>query len=234
MLLQLLKISMPFLKYIFNPIIIFVIPILEFLLENIYKQTFAKFYVLETIARIPYFSYLAVLHLYQSFGQHPALELLDLHYKETVNEEYHLMIMEELGGAAKWYNRWTARFLGFFYYGAVFILYIIAPASGYFLMEKVESVAAKSYTEFLKQKEEMLKKTKAEGFALKYYFSQKGRMTEIEEGENFVPTLYDVFTSIRNDELIHVSDMQVTGNMKSLYSQNRGIEIVEDVIKRGI
>lgn len=225
---------MSILKYIFNPIISFIIPILSFLLENIYKQTYAKFYVLETIARIPYFSYLAVLHLYQSFGQHPALELLDLHYKETVNEEYHLMIMEELGGAEKWYNRWIAKFLGLLYYGAVFILYIISPASGYFLMEKVESFAAKSYTEFLDIKEGILKATKAEGFALKYYFSNKGRMTEIEEDKDFVPTLFDVFTSIRNDELVHVSDMQKTGNMKSLYSQNRGQEIIEDVLKRGI
>jgi ubiquinol oxidase len=225
---------MPFLKHIFNPIISAVIPALSILLEKIYGLNYSKFYVLETIARIPYFSYLAVLHLYQSFGQKPALELLDLHYKETVNEEYHLMIMEELGGGEKWYNKLTARILGFFYYGAVFILYLIAPASGYYLMEMVESFAAKSYTEFLEKKKEMLKQAKASGFAYKYYFSKKGRMTEIKEDKNFVPTLYDVFTSIRNDELVHVSDMQVTANMKSLYSKNRGKEIVEDVLKRGI
>lgn len=32
-------------------------------------RTYARFYALETIARVPYFSYLCVLHLYETLGQ---------------------------------------------------------------------------------------------------------------------------------------------------------------------
>lgn len=33
------------------------------------ERTFARFYALETIARVPYFGYLCVLHLYETLGQ---------------------------------------------------------------------------------------------------------------------------------------------------------------------
>lgn len=32
-------------------------------------RTYARFYALETIARVPYFGYLCVLHLYETLGQ---------------------------------------------------------------------------------------------------------------------------------------------------------------------
>ncbi|CAN0037744.1 unnamed protein product [Discosporangium mesarthrocarpum] len=32
------------------------------------KRTYARFYALETIARVPYFSYVSVLHLYETLG----------------------------------------------------------------------------------------------------------------------------------------------------------------------
>lgn len=33
------------------------------------ERTYARFYALETIARVPYFGYLCVLHLYETLGQ---------------------------------------------------------------------------------------------------------------------------------------------------------------------
>ena len=32
------------------------------------NRSYSRFYVLETIARVPYFSYLSVLHLYETLG----------------------------------------------------------------------------------------------------------------------------------------------------------------------
>lgn len=42
---------------------------LDFILNKLYQtRPFARFYLLETIARVPYFAYLSILHLYESIG----------------------------------------------------------------------------------------------------------------------------------------------------------------------
>ena len=64
------------------------------------KRDFARFYVLETVARVPYFAYLSVMHLRETFGERdPKLgERMRTHYAEADNELHHLLIMESLGG----------------------------------------------------------------------------------------------------------------------------------------
>lgn len=64
------------------------------------KRDFARFYVLETVARVPYFAYLSVMHLRETFGERdPKLgERMRTHYAEADNELHHLLIMEALGG----------------------------------------------------------------------------------------------------------------------------------------
>ncbi|MEH2246334.1 hypothetical protein [Nostoc sp.] len=42
---------------------------LEFVLNVFYrKRLYARFYVLETVARVPYFAFLSALHFYESLG----------------------------------------------------------------------------------------------------------------------------------------------------------------------
>jgi hypothetical protein len=54
--------------------------------------------VLETVARIPYFSAISLLHLYESLGFWRAgAELRKVHFAEEWNELHHLQIMEALG-----------------------------------------------------------------------------------------------------------------------------------------
>lgn len=190
-----------------NPIIDIFVAITVWLLDFFYDYSYRRFFVLEVIARIPYFSYLSVLHLCQTLGWHPALEQMDLHYKETMNEEYHLLIMENLGGGKNWYDRVLVNILGVFYYWIAASLYIISPSSGYYLMEVIEKHAAHSYTDFLKLKEKELKKISANGIALKYYYSSQARMTKVPKKEDKI-SLYQIFESIKNDELVHVSDMR--------------------------
>lgn len=49
-----------------------------------------KFWVLETVARIPYFAYISILHLYESFGFWRAgAELRKIHFAEEWNELHH-------------------------------------------------------------------------------------------------------------------------------------------------
>ena len=48
-------------------------------------RDFARFYVLETVARVPYFAYLSVMHLRETFGERdPKLgERMRTHYAEV-------------------------------------------------------------------------------------------------------------------------------------------------------
>jgi ubiquinol oxidase len=213
------------LSKILNPIIEVSLKFVVFLVGLFYKyDSYRRYYVLETIARIPYFSYFACLHLYQTLGSHPALELMDLHYKENLNEQWHLMIMEDLGGGKFWLDRIFARVLGFFYYGVNIVLYLIAPESGYFLMKKVETEAVHSYNEILKLRSEEFKNTPAPAVALEYFYSKDGRMTPAPQKRENV-TLFDIFESIRDDEQVHVDDMSECQHLPSLYTSTPGIEL---------
>jgi hypothetical protein len=49
--------------------------------------------VLETVARIPYFAYISILHLYESLGfWRAAAELRKIHFAEEWNELHHLQV----------------------------------------------------------------------------------------------------------------------------------------------
>lgn len=77
-------------------------------------RTYARFYALETIARMPYFAYLSVLHLYETLGQFRKANYMKLHFTESWNEMHHLLIMEELGGNERWADRFVAQHAAFF------------------------------------------------------------------------------------------------------------------------
>ena len=68
-------------------------------IDRVYKdRDYARFYVLETVARVPYFSFVSVLHLYESLGIWRKADFLETHFAQTMNEYHHLLIMEDLGG----------------------------------------------------------------------------------------------------------------------------------------
>ena len=91
-------------------------------------RPYARFYALETIARVPYFSYTSVLHLYETFGWLRKSEYIKVHFAESWNELHHLKIMEELGGNKEFGDRFIAQHMAFFYYWLVVGVYIAAPA----------------------------------------------------------------------------------------------------------
>lgn len=75
----------------------------SFLFDSIFQgqgveRAYARFYALETIARMPYFSYVSVLHLLETLGSWRRADYLRLHFAESWNELHHLQAMEELGG----------------------------------------------------------------------------------------------------------------------------------------
>ena len=74
-------------------------------------RDFARFYVLETVARVPYFAYLSVMHLRETFGNRDpkGSERMRTHYAEADNELHHLLIMESLGGNSSAVDRTIAQ-----------------------------------------------------------------------------------------------------------------------------
>ena len=82
------------------------------------QECTARFFVLETVARVPYFAYLSVMHLKESLGDRKpgANNRMRTHYAEADNELHHLLIMEALGGNSSAVDRALARTMACAYY----------------------------------------------------------------------------------------------------------------------
>jgi len=124
------------------------VSIIDFLYRG---RDFQRFWVLEEIARAPYFAFLSVLHLRESMGlrgpEH--LYLMKEHFAQTVNETEHLEYMESRGGADYWIDRFFARHLVLVYYWSMVVYYFMAPRLAYDLNEKVEWHAMDTYAKYL-------------------------------------------------------------------------------------
>lgn len=193
----------------------FLVSILVFVINTVYKnRPIPRFYVLETVARVPYFSYLSVLHFYETLGFWRKADWLKVHFAESWNELHHLLIMEELGGSQYWADRFLARATALLYYWIIVALYLMSPRQAYHFMELVEEHAYHTYDTYLKDYEAQLQAQAAPQVAISYYRDgdlymfdefQTGRATEKRRPP--VNNLYDVFVNIRDDEAEHVKTM---------------------------
>jgi ubiquinol oxidase len=192
-----------------------IVGILVFITDVVYKnRPYPRFYVLETIARVPYFAYLSVLHLNETMGIWRKADWLKVHFAETWNELHHLLIMESLGGNCNWGDRFLAQHLAIAYYWLIVSLYILLPRYAYYAMELIEEHAYQTYDAYLKANEDLLKTQPAPQVAINYY--RDGDLYMFEEMQvtshaTFrrpkVDNLYDVFINIRDDEREHVKTM---------------------------
>jgi ubiquinol oxidase len=186
-----------------------------FIVDVIYgKRSYARFYLLETIARVPYFSFLSVLHFYETIGFWRKADWLKVHFAETWNELHHLLIMESLGGNQYWIDRFVAQHVAMAYYWVVVPIYMLSPKYAYYLMELIESHAFHTYESHLKVNETELKAQSAPQVAINYY--RDGDLYMFDEVQTTlshdfrrpsVDNLYDVFVNIRDDEAEHVKTM---------------------------
>jgi len=174
-----------------------------------------RFWFLETIARMPYFSYVSMLHLYESFGWLRDPELRKIHYAEEDNELHHLLIMEALGGNALWKDRFLGYHTAIVYYWAVCLLYLITPKAAYEFMALLEAHAVDTYSTFFKENEERLKSLPAPNVAISYYKSADLYLFDdfqVSKSPNTrrppCDTLYHVFKNICEDETEHVKTMR--------------------------
>ena len=122
------------------------------ILDYLYKgRDFQRFWVLEEIARAPYFAFLSVLHFKESLGLRGDnhLYLMKEHFEQTLNETTHLEFMESVGGADQWIDRFLAKHLVLVYYWAMVIYYLINAKAAYNLNVLVEEHAGHTYEHYL-------------------------------------------------------------------------------------
>ena len=124
------------------------VAILDFLYRG---RDYQRFWVLEEIARAPYFAFLSVLHFRESMGlrgpEH--LYLMKQHFEQSVNETEHLEYMESRGGNSYWIDRFVAKHLVLIYYWSNVVYYWLAPRLAYHLSYEVEIHAATTYAKYL-------------------------------------------------------------------------------------
>jgi len=180
------------------------------------KRDFARFYVLETVARVPYFAYLSVQHLRETFGDRDVHEKMRTHYAEADNELHHLLIMEALGGNDSPIDRVLAQTMAFFYYWYVVAVYSWSEPAAYHLSELIEDHAYNTYNGYLTEHEDMLKSMPVPAVATKYYIEDNPflfdlfcTVKDVDDEGNFsarrpkLESLYDVFVNVRDDEKEH-------------------------------
>lgn len=186
-----------------------------FVVDVVYRnRVYPRFYVLETIARVPYFAYLSVLHLNETLGFWRKADWLKVHFAETWNELHHLLIMESLGGDRYWIDRFVAQHIAVAYYWVVVPLYLLFPRYAYYMMELIEDHAYHTYDIYLTTHEAALKAEPAPQVAINYYrdgdlymFEEMQTATRSQFRRPKVDNLYDVFVNIRDDEGEHVKTM---------------------------
>lgn len=188
-------------------------------LDRIYEgRPVAKFWVLETVARLPYFSYITVLHLYESLGWWRTPQLREVHAAEEDNELHHLLIMESLGGGTAWFDRFAAQHAAILYYWLVVGLFVVNPSMAYNFSHLVEDHAYVTYEEFIDANWEVLRQCPPPPIATEYYLTSnkyKFDLFQTRRGTAELPNrrppcenLLDVFSNIRDDELEHLHTMK--------------------------
>uniref|UniRef100_A0A7S3L0V3 Ubiquinol oxidase n=1 Tax=Amphora coffeiformis TaxID=265554 RepID=A0A7S3L0V3_9STRA len=185
------------------------------ILDTVFEERpIQRFWFLEVVARIPYFSYVSMLHLYESLGWWRCVELRKVHAAEEWNELHHLLIMESLGGNLLWSDRFLAYHAAILYYWLLILVFLGSPRIAYQFMELLEAHAVDTYTTFCRQNKQRLQQLPAPSVAKSYYAS--GDLYLFDDFQISRPpgsrrppcdNLYDVFMNIAADEGEHVKTM---------------------------
>lgn len=164
----------------------------------------SRLWVLEVIARVPYFSFLCALHLAETlgYGNDKITSLQRAHFAEADNEAAHLAIMEALGGGSQWRDRFVAQHAAIMYYWLNVIGYIVSPSLSYHFSQLVENHAYLTYDKILNEKESFLKhQAPVPLIAREYYLSRDAG------NQRIINSMYDAIEAIRDDEAEHASDL---------------------------
>ena len=130
-----------------NLILSLTVAIIDFLYRG---RDIPRFWVLEEIARAPYFSFMSVLHFRESLGlrgpEH--IYLMKEHFAQTLNETEHLEEMELREGNKYWIDRFFAKHLVLLYFWIMVGYYFIDPVNAYDINMKIEKHAFETYVKY--------------------------------------------------------------------------------------
>lgn len=164
------------------------------------NPSYRKFKAVEVIARIPYQSWEVASYMFLTAmysNEKKAIELSkvsEFSREAQDNETMHVVVISQIVKRVHTNNfilhTLIPLLFSFFYFSAVFILYIFSSKAALELNYMFESHAFEQYDRFVKENREQLRKNKVDSEFLKFY----GRSVDNE---------YDLFLSIRNDEIIH-------------------------------
>lgn len=164
------------------------------------KPSYQKFKALEVIARIPYQSWeVASYTLLTGFysNEKKAIELAKTSAFSRMaqdNETLHVVLMSQIVQRLKCESFFRHTLIplvfAFFYFWALYLLYMFSRRASLELNYMFENHAYHQYDEFLREHEARLRVTNFMSDFLDFY----GRSVRSE---------YELFESIRNDELIH-------------------------------
>ena len=143
--------------------------------------------------------------------------------------------MESLGGNRQWSDRFLGYHVAFAYYWFLVVVYLGSPRIAYQFMELLEAHAVDTYTTFVNENREQLRRLPPPRIATKYYkfgdlYLFDDFQTARKPGTRRPPcdTLLDVFENIAIDEGEHVKTMKACQN----YAQF-GTEVVSPHMKFG-
>ena len=195
-----------------------------------------RFFFLEVVARMPYFSYITLLHAYETINWwRRSVQNKRVHFAEEFNEYHHLLIWESLGGDQNFAVRFFAQHSAIAYFFILVVLWLFSPSLAYNFSELLESHAVDTYGQFLDENEEILKKLPAPMIAQQYYESPGTHLlthsltytylltysltdryifdefqTQVKAGtrQPVINNLYDVVRNVVEDERQHVLTMR--------------------------
>jgi len=172
-----------------------------YLLDVVYRdKPIDRFWFLENVARMPYFSYVALLHLYETLGWwYVDSDVKRQHVEQEANETHHLSIMESLYGDRFWWNRALTRHVAIAYYMILLFLFAVSPKVAYISSELLEMHAYDTYSEFAEQNKYKLQTMRPTYSAIQY----------MPRARN----MYEVFVQIADDEKKHAVDMRTMKSM---------------------
>ena len=122
-----------------------------YILDFLYRgRNFQRFWVLEVIARAPYFAFISVLHFRESLGLRGEdhIYLMKEHFYQALNETEHLEEMERRGGNSYWIDRFFAKHLVLFYFWVMVGYYLVDPINAYDINMKIEKHAYETYVKY--------------------------------------------------------------------------------------
>lgn len=164
------------------------------------KPSYEKFKAVEVIARVPYHSWASAAYTFLTVFYSNEVRAIELSNSSTFsrfaqdNETMHVVVISQIvkqnHGNKLIKHTLIPMFFSFFYFWAAYVLYMFSPRYAMELNYLFEQHAFDQYDEFLQENEASLKSKIVKSDFIHFY----GRNPRNE---------YDLFLSIRNDEIVH-------------------------------